>query len=296
MAEGWGSSCPRLLKNFWPKTLEIDNIRRKARGSGVRIIFPESGDKRVLKASKVISEKSLARPLIFNSDPVSLEEGARMVAKGEADAMVAGACHPTSEVIKAAIRNVGLREREGLVSSFFLMEGRGSWGENGSFLFADCAVVPDPDGPKLARIALDTARAAKRLLGWEPRVAFVSFSTKGSSSHPGAVKAAEAVRVLQKKGPDFKFDGEIQFDAAVDPSVAEKKDPEGKLKGKANIIIFPDLNSANIGYKIAQRLGGMEAAGPIMQGLKKPVNDLSRGCSVKDIVDVASFTALQAIS
>jgi phosphate acetyltransferase len=270
----------------------IDYVREKAQHSRKKILLPEGNDKRIEEAAQIIRENNIAEVTVLTSQ---IKEAAEMVAGGAYDGMVAGAVNTTADVVRSAIKKIGTNPEVPVVSSFFLMESDNKYiGEEGGILFADCAVVPNPDSAKLANIAYATAQSARNILGWEPRVAFLSFSTKGSAKHETIDKVTEAVEKLRAKSPDFIFDGELQLDTAIIPEVASHKDADGVLKGRANILIFPDLNSANIGYKIAQRIGGMRAIGPILQGFKKPVNDLSRGCSVDDIVDVTAFTVLQA--
>ncbi|MBN2406456.1 MAG: phosphate acetyltransferase [Elusimicrobia bacterium] len=282
----------------------IEEIRKRASGKRRTIILPEGYDPRVRAAAGIIEKKKIAGPVLLNEDyrgndvkekREHLRQAAVLLSEDKYDGMVAGAANTTSDVLRAAIKNTGLKEGTSVVSSFFLMEKEGlDAGERGGLLFADCAVVPAPDARKLADIAHTTAISARKILGWEPRVAFLSFSTKGSSDSDSVLKVRDAVAELKKRGCDFIFDGELQLDAAVVPEIASGKDPSGNLKGRANVLIFPDLNSGNIGYKIAQRLGNMRAIGPIMQGFRKPVNDLSRGCSAEDIADVAAFTVLQS--
>ncbi len=283
----------------------IEYIRNRTKDIKKSILLPEGYDDRIVAAARVIQELGIASATVVSKDEIagvntikpvegSLKEAAQMVASGEYDGMVAGAVNTTADVIKSSIRKIGVNPDISLISSFFLMESeKKDLGEQGSFLFADCAVLPSPDSKKLAAIAFATAESAKKILGWEPRVAFLSFSTKGSAKHESVDKVTDAMEELKKRNPDFIFDGELQFDTAIIPEIASRKDPEGLLSGKANILIFPDLNSGNIGYKLAQRLGGFRAVGPILQGFKRPVNDLSRGCTVEDIVDVAAFTVLQ---
>ncbi len=216
--------------------------------------------------------------------------GALMVRRGDADGSVAGAAHPTPDVLRAAIQCIGVAEGSALVSSFFLMvlpDGR-------PVTFADCGVVPAPDAEQLASIGLDAARSHHLLVGEEPRVAFLSFSTKGSADHPSVDLVRKATDLAKSRRPDLTIDGEFQFDAAFVPEVGASKAPGSPVAGNANVFVFPNLDAGNIGYKIAQRIGGAEAFGPILQGLKKPANDLSRGSDAEDIVNVTAITAILA--
>jgi phosphate acetyltransferase len=215
--------------------------------------------------------------------------GAMLVRENMADGSVAGSVSSTGDVLRAALQCVGMPEGISVVSSFFLM----IFPER-VFSFADCAVVPDPNAEQLADIAISTSDNHKKLTGDDAYVAMLSFSTKGSAKHPSIDKVLEALSILKEKRPDLNADGELQFDAAVVDSVGQRKAPGSKVAGRANVLIFPDLNSGNIGYKIAQRLGGAEAVGPVVQGLKKPLFDLSRGCSADDIVNTAAIAALMS--
>ncbi len=274
-----------------------DNIRNEAQKlnlnlQGVRIIEPEKSGLSSdfaniyfnLRKNKGITIEE-ARETVKNN----LYFGAMLVREGMADGSVAGSASPTANVLRAAIQCVGMPEGISIVSSLFLMVFPGR-----VFSFADCAVVPNPDAAQLADIAISTADNHKKLTGEEPYVAMLSFSTKGSAKHELIDKVVEATNLAKEKRPDLTIDGELQFDAAIVDSVGRKKAPDSPVAGRANVLIFPDLQAGNIGYKIAQRLGGAEAIGPIVQGLKKPLFDLSRGCNVDDIVNTAAIAVLMA--
>jgi phosphate acetyltransferase len=224
------------------------------------------------------AQQTMKLPLFF---------GAMMIREGQADGSVAGSLSTTSDVIRAGIQIVGMPAGITVVSSFFLMVF-----PNISYSYADCGVVPDPTAEQLADIAISTASNHRKLTGEEPRVAMLSFSTKGSASHPSVEKVQKATSLVKIKQPDLIIDGELQFDAAVVPSVCAKKAPGSPIAGTANVFIFPDLNAGNISYKLTQRLAGAEAFGPIIQGLKKPCYDLSRGCSVSDIVTMVAINSV----
>ncbi len=218
---------------------------------------------------------------------------AMMVKEGLAHGYLAGAENTTGNTLKPALQIIKTKPGIRVVSSYFLMVLPDSrWGEDGALVFADCALVPDPDENQLAEIAITTADSFKTMMRVEPRVAMLSFSTKGSASHPSVDKVANATKIVQEKRPDIQIDGELQADAALIQSVGAKKSPGSSVAGKANVLIFPDLASGNICYKLVQRLAGAEAIGPVIQGIARPVNDLSRGCSVEDIVSVAAITAI----
>lgn len=241
-----------------------------------------------LRKEKGITEAdavaAISQPLYF---------GAMLVRHDKADASVAGAVNTTGDVLRAAIQVIGLKPGIKIVSSFFMMtvpEYRGV--KDRVFLYADGAVVPNPDAEQLASIAAATADSMRNLIGEEPRIAMLSFSTKGSARHPDVDKVIEATNILKKNYPDLKVDGELQVDAAIVPEIGKKKAPGSPIGGDANILIFPDLDAGNISYKLTQRLAGATATGPIIQGLHKPANDLSRGCSAEDIVDVVAIATL----
>jgi phosphate acetyltransferase len=224
------------------------------------------------------AQKTMKRPLFF---------GAMMVHEGLADGSVAGSLSTTGDVLRAGIQIIGVADGINVVSSFFLMIF-----SYATYTFADCAVVPDPDPDQLADIAIASAENHTKLTGEEARVAMLSFSTKGSATHPLVEKVQKATAIVKKKKPGLNLDGELQLDAAIVPSVGQHKAPGSSVAGSANVLVFPDLNAGNIGYKLAQRMAGAEAIGPVVQGLKKPAFDLSRGCSVSDIVNVVAINSV----
>lgn len=215
--------------------------------------------------------------------------GTMLVYKGLADGLVSGAAHSTADTVRPALQIIKTKEGVKKTSGVFIM-ARG----DEQYVFADCAINIAPDSQDLAEIAIESANTAK-MFDIDPRVAMLSFSTKGSAKSDETEKVAEAVKVAKEKAPELTLDGEFQFDAAFVPSVAEKKAPDSEIKGDANVFVFPSLEAGNIGYKIAQRLGGFEAVGPILQGLNMPVNDLSRGCNAEDVYNLALITAAQAL-
>jgi phosphate acetyltransferase len=266
--------------------------------SGVNIINPEispglakyAGEYYELRKHKGMTQEQAK---IDMADP--MRWGAMMVRFGEADAMVAGAEHATADVLRAGLAIIGTVAGLKTASSCFVMQVQDdSWGIGGALIFSDCAVVPDPSPEQLADIAESAAQSCREFLGKEPVVALMSFSTKGSAKHDNVAKVQSAVEILKAKKPDFVFDGELQADAALVPSVTDKKAPGSPVRGKVNTLVFPDLGAGNIGYKLVQRLGKAEAFGPFLQGFAKPISDLSRGASVEDIVVTCAVTLSRA--
>ncbi|MBZ0182246.1 MAG: phosphate acetyltransferase [Melioribacteraceae bacterium] len=260
--------------------------------TGVRIIDPEKSEK-LSDFTNIFFNMRKHKGVTIEQAKETMKQdlffGAMLVKESMADGFVAGSTASTADVLRAAIQCVGMPEGISIVSSFFLM----IFPEK-TYSFGDCAVVPNPDANQLADIAISTAVNHQKLTGEEAYVAMLSFSTKGSAKHELIDKVLEATEIIKQKRPDIKVDGELQFDAAVVDSIGKKKAPGSDVAGRANVLIFPDLQAGNIGYKIAQRMGKAEAVGPVVQGLKKPLFDLSRGCSVDDIVSTAAIAALMA--
>jgi len=293
----------------------IERIRDGARSLYPRIVFPESGDSRVIAAASAIAKSGMARPVLVlkrddaiplaergietvvcdENDLSPLEQAHQLVSAGSADACVAGAVYTTAEVLRSALRQVGLAPGVSIASSAFYMVLRrnGAGGEE-VVTFTDCAVVPYPAAGDLADIAIAAAADRSRIVGDVPRVALLSFSTLGSATGPSVDMVREALSLIKARAPGLVVDGELQGDAALTPLVAARKSPSSPVGGKANVLVFPSLDAGNISYKLVQRLGGATAIGPILQGFARPVADLSRGADIEDIINVAAIAALQS--
>jgi phosphate acetyltransferase len=280
----------------------VIQARLRGLGAGVEVEVADPEESSMIGGfAKLYQEKMLDRKGKSVSRSVALERvktpsyfAAMLLETGEVDGLVGGSSLSTAHILRAALDVVGLTEDAGIVSGAFAMFLPTALpsGQN-VLMFADCAVVPSPDAKQLAAIAANTVRVTKKVLGMEPIVAFTSFSTKGSADHFMVDKVVRAVELSKEKMPDVLIDGELQVDTALIPEVAQRKAPGSEVRGRANILIFPDLNSGNMAYKLAERLARAEALGVILEGFNKPVNDLSRGCSVQSVIDMICVTALQ---
>jgi len=283
--------CPESLRN---RAREMSlNIERTI------IIDPATDARRVAFKNTILAKlgtKGVAKDLADQMTQDPMYFGVLLVQSGEADAQVAGSLSDTADVLRAGLRFIPLRPGIKRISGAFLMiSPRPELGEDGVCLFADCAVNPVLTPPQLASVAVESARTFRLIMGCEPRVALLSFSTRGSAEHEHVDRVREITRLAREMAPELAIDGEMQVDAAVIEAVGKRKAPDSAVAGRANVLIFPDLNSGNIGYKIAQRYGGCEAVGPIIQGFSKPINDLSRGTTVNDIVSTVAISALQSL-
>ncbi len=282
-----------------------DTIRRMAAEKGYQhidkaILFDPQSDPKMPEYANLLFELRKAKGMTEEEakkkvqDPLYL--GCLMIKAGDADGELAGARGTTADTIRPAFQILKTKPGCKIVSGAFLMFTPAKHlGEDGFLLFADCAVNPNPTAEELAQIAVSTAETARTIAGIEPRVAMLSFSTKGSAKHENVDKVTAALAIAKELAPDLEIDGELQADAALIPSVGEKKAPGSKVAGHANVLVFPDLQAGNIGYKLVERFSGADAVGPILQGIAAPVNDLSRGCKVQDIVQMVVITANQAI-
>jgi phosphate acetyltransferase len=278
-----------------------DEIKAKSVGLDIdnaTIVDPVKSDKFDIYVDKLVElrqKKGMTREKAQELMKNTLYFGTMMVKLGDADGMVAGAVNSTPDVWRPVLQIIKTRPGISVASSCFLMEVPDcEYGENGVFIYSDCGLNPNPNAEELAAIAVAAADSARILAEMEPRIAMLSFSTKGSAKHENVDKVAQAVEIARKMAPDLLIDGELQADAALDPEVGRQKAPGSPVAGKANVLIFPDLGAGNIAYKLTQRLAKAMALGPLSQGLAKPVNDLSRGCSADDIVNVVAITALEA--
>lgn len=305
----------------------ISKIRNKAKQNLKTIVLPELEDGRVLEAVRIIEREKIARVLLLSRDKMSpkdkeryvkefyelrkakgltLDEArgllenplyyaAMMTREGVADGFVAGASHTTPDVVRASIQCLGVDERFELASSCFIMVVPDcEYGEGGTFIFSDCGVIPEPNSRQLAYIAIAASELVKKVLDFKPHIALLSYSTNGSAKGKFVDEVKKALEIAKQIQPDLLIDGELQVDAAIVPQVAQIKYPDSLLAGKANVLIFPNLGAGNISYKLVQRLARARAIGPLLLGLNKPCSDLSRGCSVEDIVDCVAVTAIRA--
>jgi phosphate acetyltransferase len=305
----------------------IKKIREKARLNLKTIALPEYNDSRVKEASEILEKEGIVKPLLLTPDKIDPKEkeryiqeffklrqgkgmdvdtarklfqdplyyAAMMTREAKIDGFVAGASHTTSDVARASIHCLGVDERFSVACSCFIMVVPNcNYGAQGTFIYADCGLVPDPNARQLACIAIESAELASKILDLSAKVALLSYSTKGSAKGKSIDKIIEALALVNKMAPDLLVDGELQVDAAIVPEVTQIKYPNSRLGGQANVLIFPNLDAGNITYKLTQRLANARAVGPLILGLNKPCSDLSRGCSTEDVVDCAATTAIRA--
>lgn len=305
----------------------IDNIYQKSKSNIKKIILVEPEDDRIVQAVKLANQQKIADVTLLDTKPqhhplfnnlveqfyqlrknkgISLKQsqeilqnplyfGTMLVQSGNFDGMVAGANNTTQETFRPALQIIKTKPGEQIASSFFIMETPNQdLGHQGIFIFSDCGLNIDPNSEQLAQIAIQSYHSFKQLIGSDPKMAMLSYSTNNSSSGPSVDKVKQATDIVRQQISNVIIDGEIQSDAAIIPSVAQKKYPQSQLQGQANILIFPDLNSGNIAYKLVERIGNTHAYGPLLQGINKPINDLSRGCSIEDIITTIAITSVQS--
>lgn len=300
------SAAPKILEEGLASSVYLlgneDEVRGKAEElkldlGGVEIVNPGANewlDDFAREYYQLRKHKGMSEQEAYEKIQIPLNFGAMMVRKDKAQSTVAGAENPTGKVLLAAFTIIKTAPGTKFASSFFVMDLPDSkWGKDGLLIYADCGTIPDPTSEQLAEITIAACDNCQKLLDTEPKAAMLSFSTKGSAQHENVDKVIEAFNMVKEKRPDLKVDGELQADAALIPGVAEKKAPGSPLAGKANVLIFPDLQAGNIAYKLTQRLANAEAYGPILQGFAKPCSDLSRGCSVDDVVRISAITLAQ---
>lgn len=299
-------ACDKIIKNGLAELVligNVDNIKAKAKELGanidsVTIEDPETSERTPLFAKEFYELRKNKGMTLEKAEKIvrdPLYYGTMMVKLGYVDGMVSGAVHTTGDLLRPGLQIVKTAPGVSVVSSFFIMMVPDcKYGEEGLLVFSDCAVNPNPNAEQLASIAIATAETAKKLCSIEPKVAMLSFSTMGSADHELVEKVRKATEIAKERRPDLLIDGELQLDAAIVQKVADQKASGSKVAGKANVLVFPDLQAGNIGYKLVQRFANAEAIGPICQGFAKPINDLSRGCNSDDIVNVVAVTAVQA--
>lgn len=259
-----------------------------------RVVFPEGDNHIIQQAARALEESGAVQPVLLDGKEDAISRGATMLTSGEADVMVAGIDHPTKDVLRAGLKIVGLAPDIRYASSFFVIDiPQFQGGEQGLLLFADCGMNIQPNAEQLTAIAVASAGGAASL-GWEPRVAMLSYSTKGSAGGDSVELVTQALRLVKTERPDILIDGELQLDAAIVPAIGQKKSPDSPVAGRANVLVFPDLDSGNIAYKLAEHLASGHAYGPILQGFARPISDLSRGSSVDDVIGATLITASMA--